>query len=290
MSDTPPQGNFIAGQNRGKPPGSRQPDFTGRFSIPGREDEHAIALWVRKDRKENTYFFGRMDAMPLKDVAAQIDHLAEPKATGEILEAGPNLSLEPHQILLFKNGFKEPQETDTPEEAAKRARSPDFWGRVNPGDGSPRISGSMGAAPGVEFFAGLLVLLRRFLNQGPCLCPHLAPLPQVCRELVLSVLMPVLAQHGPKGNPHPGGEAQELPQPCQTAHRVLLMSFFRCLRAVAWLRFGRGRTEQDGEIFEEREERPCVEQARCWLRHHTPCPEIVRASILAGNCVLSSPS
>ena len=50
MSEAPPRGNFIAGQNRGKPQGSRQPDFTGRMSIPGRDNEHGVALWVRKDK------------------------------------------------------------------------------------------------------------------------------------------------------------------------------------------------------------------------------------------------
>jgi len=36
MTDPQPQGNFIGGLNRGKEAGSRQPDFTGRLSLPGR--------------------------------------------------------------------------------------------------------------------------------------------------------------------------------------------------------------------------------------------------------------
>jgi len=141
MSEAPLKGNFIAGQNRGKEPGSKLPDFTGRISIPGREEEHGMALWVRKDRNGKPYFSGRMDAMPLTDdIAAQIDRLAEPNATGEILEAGPNLTLEPYQVILFTNKFKKPQETDSPEETAKRTKRPDFWGRVNPGGGSPVVA------------------------------------------------------------------------------------------------------------------------------------------------------
>lgn len=144
MSEAPPRGNFIAGQNRGKPQGSRQPDFTGRMSIPGRDNEHGVALWVRKDKHQHPYFSGRMDPMPLTDnVAAQIDHLAEPNGTGEILEAGPNLTLEPYQVLLFHNRFKEPDAADSVDEAAKRARRPDFWGRLNPGDGTPVVAVSV---------------------------------------------------------------------------------------------------------------------------------------------------
>lgn len=144
MSEAPPRGNFIAGQNRAKEPGGKLPDFTGRLSIPGREDEHGVALWVRKDKNRKAYFSGRMDAMPLTDdIAAQIEHLAEPNATGEILEAGPNLSLEPYQVILFTNRFKQPQATDTKEEAETRAKRPDYWGRVNPGDGSPVVAVSV---------------------------------------------------------------------------------------------------------------------------------------------------
>ena len=139
MSEAPPKGNFIAGQNRGKEPGSKLPDFTGRLSIPGREEEHGVALWVRKDKNGKPYFSGRMDATPLTDnVAAQIDRLAEPNATGEILEAGPNLSLDPYQLLMFTNKFKQPQATDTKEEAETRAKRPDFWGR---GQSRRRVSG-----------------------------------------------------------------------------------------------------------------------------------------------------
>jgi hypothetical protein len=127
MSEQEQRGNFIAGQNRGKPQGSNHPDFTGRLSIPGREGDHAVALWLRKDRTQRPYFSGRMDPMPLTDnVAAQI-------------EAGPNLSLDPYQIILFANRFKEPDPADTPEQAEQRAKRPDYWGRLNPGDSTPVV-------------------------------------------------------------------------------------------------------------------------------------------------------
>lgn len=135
------RGNFIAGQNRGKEQGSKQPDFTGRLSIPGRSVEHGVALWVRKDRNGKNYFSGRMDPMPITDnVAAQIEQLAQPNGTGEILDAGPNLSLDPYQVILFANRFKEPDPADTPEQAEQRAKRPDYWGRLNPGDSSPVVA------------------------------------------------------------------------------------------------------------------------------------------------------
>lgn len=140
MSDAT-RGNFIAGRNRGKPPGSNHPDFTGRMSIPGREEEQGMALWIHTDRNQKTYFSGRIDRMPLTDnVASQIEHLARPSGTGEILEAGPNLTLEPYQMILFANRFKEPDPTDTPELAEQRAKRPDYWGRLNPGDSSPVVA------------------------------------------------------------------------------------------------------------------------------------------------------
>jgi hypothetical protein len=140
MSDQTPRGNFIAGQNRGKPQGSNQPDFTGRLSIPGRDGYHAVALWLRKDKTERPYFSGRMDPLPLTDdVSAQIEHLARPTGTGEVLEAGPNLSLDPYQVILFANRYKEPDPADSPEQAEQRAKRPDYWGRLNPGDSTPVV-------------------------------------------------------------------------------------------------------------------------------------------------------
>ncbi|ADP70672.1 hypothetical protein Rvan_1415 [Rhodomicrobium vannielii ATCC 17100] len=72
-----------------------------------------------------------------------------------MLEVAPNLELGPRQVILFPNGFKEPQATDTPEEAEKRAKRPDFWGRLNPGDGTPGV--------------GLSVWLRTDRYQNPLL-------------------------------------------------------------------------------------------------------------------------
>jgi hypothetical protein len=141
-----PRGNFIAGFNRGKAAGSREPDFTGRLSIPGRSDEHRMALWTHRDKRGRAYFAGTMNGMPLsKQAAAQIEFLADQAghSTGEVILAAPNLELEPYQIVIFPNGFKEPNTADTPAEAEKRAKRPDYWGRVNPGDGSPAVAISM---------------------------------------------------------------------------------------------------------------------------------------------------
>ncbi|MDX2264104.1 MAG: hypothetical protein NW215_03930 [Hyphomicrobiales bacterium] len=144
MSDmsTLPQGNFIAGLNRGKEPGSKLPDFTGRLSVPGREEAHAIALWANQDKLGRTYFAGRMDHLPITDdVAAQIEHLSAPDLrVGDVMDAGSNLSLRPRELVLFANRFREPVATDTEEQAAERAKRPHYWGRLNPGDGTPVVA------------------------------------------------------------------------------------------------------------------------------------------------------
>ncbi|MBT3071402.1 hypothetical protein KKP04_11060 [Rhodomicrobium sp. Az07] len=143
MSEAPARGNFIAGLNRGKEMGSKDPDFTGRLGVPGREHEHRLVLWTHRDSRGRAYFAGSINGLPIDGNAlAQIERLADQHqtATGEVLEVAPNLELGPRQVILFPNGFKEPQATDTPEEAEKRAKRPDFWGRLNPGDGTPPVA------------------------------------------------------------------------------------------------------------------------------------------------------
>jgi hypothetical protein len=82
-----------------------------------------------------------MDPMPLTDdIAAQIEHLAQPGGTGEILDAGPNLSLDPYQVILFANRFKDPVPAESADLAELRAKRPDYWGRLNPGDSTPVVA------------------------------------------------------------------------------------------------------------------------------------------------------
>ncbi len=101
----------------------------------------ALRCGCARSKHQHPYFSGRMDPMPLTDdVAAQIDHLAEPNGTGEILEAAPNLTLEPYQVLLFHNRFKEPDAGELRRRSGKARQAPDFWGRLNPGDGSPVVA------------------------------------------------------------------------------------------------------------------------------------------------------
>ena len=102
----------------------------------------------------------------------------------------------------------------------------------------------------------------------------LTTLPEACLVLLSSVLMPIRRQHGAEGNPQPGGQAQELPGPCQAEHRALLLSFSRHLPVWSRLGLGRGRTEQDGEILEERKERPRVKEARS-TGEEAPCCRVV---------------
>ncbi|MCH9808474.1 MAG: hypothetical protein K0U74_12135 [Alphaproteobacteria bacterium] len=138
-----PQGNFIAGQNRSKEQGTNYPDFTGRLSIPGRDHENAVALWVARDKNGNVYFSGRMDPTPITDnVKTQIESLADRPVEDmtDVAEGAANLNLRPGQLVCFANSFKQPDPRDTTEEAEKRAKRPDYWGRLLPGDGSPVVA------------------------------------------------------------------------------------------------------------------------------------------------------
>jgi hypothetical protein len=140
------KGNFIAWFERSREPGSKQPSFTGRLSIPGREQEHGLSVWTRKDRFGRPYFFGSIDGMPVtEDALAQIEKLAneQEEMTGEILDAGYNIQLAPRQFVMFANKYREPNAQDTAEQAAKRTKQNHFWGRLNPGDGSPVVALAM---------------------------------------------------------------------------------------------------------------------------------------------------
>ncbi|HRD74664.1 MAG TPA: hypothetical protein PK264_01810 [Hyphomicrobiaceae bacterium] len=133
-------GNFIVGQNRAKQPGTNTPDFTGRIGIPGREHEFPVALWAGRDRHGKLYFSGRITPTPITDnVMAQLESLTDRPVhdATDMADAGPGLTLRPFQMVAFANKSKEPVDTDSKDEAATRAKRPDFWARVNPGDGSP---------------------------------------------------------------------------------------------------------------------------------------------------------
>lgn len=142
-----PQGNFIVGQTR-KDPASNYPDFTGRLSLPGGAHEHGVAVWAGRDKTGKLYFSGRINPTPITENAmAQLESLTDRPVHDltDVTEAAANLQLRPYQLVCFANRFKEPNETDTPEEAEKRAKRPDFWGRLNPGDGSPVVALSIWA-------------------------------------------------------------------------------------------------------------------------------------------------
>jgi hypothetical protein len=139
------RGNFIAGLNRAKTPGSREPDFTGTLEVPGAEQKHRFVLWAHRDKRDRPYFSGTVNGMPVTDdVMHQIAFLADQEANmnDEVVLAAPNLELKPQQMVLFTNSSKAPVTADTPDEAETRKRRPDFWGVVNIGDGTPpfRIS------------------------------------------------------------------------------------------------------------------------------------------------------
>ena len=138
-----PRGNFIAGKNRSKQPGTNYPDFTGRIGVPGRTNENGIAIWLGRDKNGKLYISGRMDPTPItNDVMAQLESMTEQPVHDmtDMADGAANLKLRPLQFVGFGNKFKQPDPSDTPEAAATRAKRPDFWARLNPGDGSPVVA------------------------------------------------------------------------------------------------------------------------------------------------------
>lgn len=135
-----PRGNFIVGQNRAKEPGTNVPDFTGRIGIPGRDQEFPCALWMGRDKNGKLYLSGRMSPTPITaDVMTQLESMTEQPVhdATDVAEGAANLALKPFQIVGFPNKFKAPNPADTADEAERRAKQPDFWARVHPGDGTP---------------------------------------------------------------------------------------------------------------------------------------------------------
>lgn len=140
MSQTKRPNNFIVGQNRAKTPGTNYPDMTGRITIPDTDREYPIAVWAARDKNGKLYFSGRITPTPITDNAmAQLETMTDQPVhdATDIAAAGPNLTLRPYQFVAFQNKFKAPDPADTPDQAEKRAKRPDFWARVNPGDGTP---------------------------------------------------------------------------------------------------------------------------------------------------------
>lgn len=128
MSD---RGNFIVYTNRDKAPGDNRPAFTGRVAAPGSEKEFALALWAGKDKTGRMMFTGRTMAYAASSEAIdQLRDLVDADAPAQdALEEG-GLKIEPMQIVMFQNGFKDASHPDRP----------DFWGRWNPGNGQPLVA------------------------------------------------------------------------------------------------------------------------------------------------------
>lgn len=125
------RGNFIVYTNRDKQPGDNRPAFTGRVAAPGTEKEFTLALWAGKDKNGRMVFTGRTLAYAASsDAIEQLRDLVEADAPDqEALEEG-GLKLEPMQIIMFQNSFKDAAHPDRP----------DFWGRWNPGHGQPLVA------------------------------------------------------------------------------------------------------------------------------------------------------
>lgn len=127
------KGDFYAPLNRYKQAGDNKPMFTGTLQAPGTEPNLPFALWPFDYTDTKTGEIKRGFTGGINGVAANIPAQAQIDALMADVSAGKeaqirNLTLRPGQIVLFTNGFKD-------EEPEKNR--PDFYGYVNPLDGSP---------------------------------------------------------------------------------------------------------------------------------------------------------
>jgi hypothetical protein len=133
-------GNFVAFLNRDKQPGDNRPIFVnGRIAKPGSEEEFPLTLWAfnytnTKTGEVLTGFNGSIGAVS-PDAAAidQIQALLKQETPDAIVAAG-NLSINPRQVVIFTNGFKD--------EAPDKER-PTHYGYANFGDGTPLVKASV---------------------------------------------------------------------------------------------------------------------------------------------------
>ena len=135
MDQTQPKGNFIGFSNRYKQQGDKRPNFDGRIAIPGTEREFRMALWASQDKHGKVMFSGRTSDISTSDSALeQIGAMAGVGSDAKTLEEN-GIKLEPGQIVVFTNGFKD----------EANPNRPDFYGRWNPGTGDKLVNVSVWA-------------------------------------------------------------------------------------------------------------------------------------------------
>lgn len=133
--DQPQQGNFVGFANRYKQASDKRPNFDGRIALPGTEREFRMALWAGQDKYGRVMFSGRTSDIATSDSALdQLSSMAGVGADAKALEEN-GIKLEPGQLVVFTNTFKDEQNPDRP----------DFYGRWNPGSGEKLVSVSVWA-------------------------------------------------------------------------------------------------------------------------------------------------
>ena len=158
-----PQGDIFANINRRHQHGDNLPAFEGTIQHPVTKAEHAMALWAREfvDKKTGevkTYFRGRTALVGRNlDVEAQLAALVAAgkpadETLPELAQDTSNLNLEPGEVLLFPNGFREQllaehaarlvAEGKDPEKE-KPKNPPHYWGRWNANPREPLVSNSV---------------------------------------------------------------------------------------------------------------------------------------------------
>ena len=123
-------GRLLAFLNAQKTPGDNRPAFEGRLSLPDDANERQVALWAHTTKAGATMFAGRIS----KSATEQIQDLmrAPREADDPQLEAAESdgkVRVDAHEVLLFSNTRKAPE----------NGKQPDYWGYCNPGDDAPRM-------------------------------------------------------------------------------------------------------------------------------------------------------
>lgn len=125
------RGNFAVYTNRSKQAGDKRPLFQGTITAPETDHAYSVAVWGSTASNGKLAFYGRSERYANNaDAASQISDMIAADAPAETTVDASGLSLEPTQLVLFANGFKD----------ADHPNRPDYWGRWNPGAGQPVLA------------------------------------------------------------------------------------------------------------------------------------------------------
>jgi hypothetical protein len=132
------EGILRLNKNHKATPENEYPHFIGELNFPGESQKRHVSLWVHEDKTGFLTLSGELGDSA-NDQMVGMTRKAQTYDTATIELAQKNgsvITVEPKKILLFATKQKQPVQTDTPEQAAKRQKRPDYWGFVNTGRGN----------------------------------------------------------------------------------------------------------------------------------------------------------